>query len=240
MRRLARTLILAVPLAASCASSVPERAIPVHSATTPLARDGGYLERHRRQKALAAEGGWRLVFLGDSVTQGWESTGARVWETWYDRRRTLNLGISGDRTEHVLWRLQDGVLDGLDPALVVLMIGTNNSRSNTAREIADGVEASVRELRRRLPHTRVLLLAIFPRGATAQDPDRIVTAEASAMIRALADDDGVRWLDVGDVFVGAGGALSTDIMPDLLHLSEIGYQRWAEAIEPEVAGALRD
>ncbi len=105
----------------------------------------------------------QLLFIGDSITHGWEGGGKEVWQKYYEKRHAINLGIGGDRTEHVLWRLDHGNLDGLHPKLAVLMIGTNNSGSNTSEEIADGVQAIVEKLRTKVPECKVLILDIFPR-----------------------------------------------------------------------------
>ena len=97
-----------------------------------------------------------------------------MWTKYYADRNALNLGFSGDRTENVLWRLQNGEIDGIAPKLAVIMIGTNNTghRSDPPEQIAAGVQAILSELQQRLPDTKVLLLAIFPRGADKDDPMR--------------------------------------------------------------------
>jgi beta-glucosidase len=133
----------------------------------------------------------------------------------------------------VLWRIEDGVLDGLSPQQVVLMIGTNNSGTNTSREIADGVESIVRELKSRLRFADIIVLGIFPRGAQQHDRLRQVNIGANRLIaQRTAFDERVHFFDIGHVFVDETGNLSTDIMPDLLHLSVEGYRRWADALAP--------
>lgn len=216
---------------------------PVHVATTPVPReDGWWVERHALLNERAAGDDVKLVFLGDSITQGWEGAGKDVWETAYGDRGAINLGIGGDRTEHVLWRLENGNLpDSLQPELVVLMIGTNNTGANTPDEIADGVTAIVRTLWLELSKTDILVLSIFPRGKDGEDTRRQVNEGANDRIAKLPElfgDDRVRVLDIGERFLEADGTLSEEIMPDLLHLSPEGYTRWARAIETRVANAL--
>ena len=211
----------------------------LHSAVNPEPRDRqGWMERYEAMNARVKQAGVDLVFIGDSITQGWEGSGKDVWAKHYGRRNAVNLGIGGDRTQHVLWRLDHGNLDGISPKLAVVMIGTNNSGNNTPEEIADGVEAIVEKLHAKLPGTKVLLLAIFPRGENGQDAKRQVNQEANERIAKLDDGERVRYLDIGPRFLQDDGTLTREIMPDLLHLSEKGYTLWAAAIESPVAEAL--
>jgi beta-glucosidase len=197
-------------------------------------RDANWKKRHDSINERVKSGKVDLVFIGDSITQGWERAGAKVWEETYARRNAANLGIGGDRTQHVLWRLDNGNIDGIKPKLAVLMIGTNNSGNNTSEQIAAGVKAIVQKLRDKLPDTKVLVLAIFPRGADQDDPRRKVNEGANAIIKNLADDKMVFYLDIGPKFLSSDGTLSKEIMPDLLHLNETSYTIWAKAIEPSV------
>lgn len=201
-----------------------------------------------RARQGAEKGDIDLIFLGDSITFGWRNEGAKVWEERYGARHAVNFGIGGDRTQHLLWRVLNGNLDGLAhpksghaPRLVVLMIGTNNSngRDNTGAEIGEGIKACVEAIRRKLPETKVLLLSIFPRGERP-DAQREKNAEASRIAAGAADNKTVFSMDIGDRFLEPDGTLSRKVMPDLLHLSEEGYRRWAAAIEPKVREILGD
>jgi beta-glucosidase len=206
----------------------------LHEAVIPITRDGEKLTRHERFNARVQQGNVDLVFIGDSITEGWEGAGAEAWQNHYGGRNAVNLGIGGDRTQHVLWRLDHGNIDGISPKLAVLMIGTNNSGTNSPEQIADGIKAIVARLRARLPETRVLVLGVFPRGADPSDARRQVNERTNQLIAGLGGGYRVHYLDIGPKFLAADGALSTDIMPDLLHLSPAGYQIWAEAIEEKV------
>ena len=191
--------------------------------------------RHEAINERARQGDVDLVFLGDSITQGWNDN--EVWQKFYGHRRAANQGIGGDRTQHVLWRIDHGNLEGLSPKLVVLMIGTNNARANSPQEIAAGIRAIVERLREKLPETKVLLLAIFPRSEMP-DELRATNTEASRLVADLDDGRMVHYLDIGPHFLSEDGTISKEIMPDFLHLSLAGYQIWAEAIEAHVARLL--
>ena len=227
-------------LASILSSPVVARAddAALHSALKPAKRTGWHLERHEKMNERVAQGDADLLMIGDSITQAWESGGKKVWDQYYGDRKAVNLGISGDRTQHVLWRLDNGNIKGLDPKLAVIMIGTNNSGSNTPEEIADGTTAIVKRLRTKLPKMKVLILGVFPRGTNDADPRRQVNMKANAIVAKLADDQMVHYLDISQQFLTADRTLSKSIMPDLLHLTPAGYRIWAESIEPAVAELL--
>ncbi len=216
-----------------------------NTATTPIPRDASWVKRHEGFVAQAKQGGIDLLFLGDSITDGWRSAGRTVWDKYYAPRHAANFGISGDRTEHVLWRMEHGELDGLKPKVVVLMIGTNNTgrerdgqSRNTTPEIIEGVTTVVRGLRAKLPESKVLLLAIFPR-ATLEDPQRAQVALINTVLAKLDDGKMVNFLDIGARFLEPDGTLPKGIMPDLLHPNAKGYQIWADAIEPTLEEMLK-
>lgn len=206
----------------------------LHSATKPVPRSGGWMKRHESFNKRVAQGKCDLIFIGDSITQGWEGRGRKVWAKFYAKRNVVNLGISGDRTQHVIWRLDNGNLYRIKPKAAVIMIGTNNSGSNTSQEIADGLGVIVKQLRKKLPDTKLLLLGVFPRGTNNTDKRRKVNEGANAIFKKLADGKAVHYLDIGPNFLQKDGTLPREIMPDLLHLSEKGYTIWAESIEAKL------
>jgi lysophospholipase L1-like esterase len=207
--------------------------------TKPVPKDGAWMKRHESFLERAAGGDVDLLFLGDSITQGWG--GAKgVWERYYGPRKAANFGIGGDRTQHVLWRVENGELDGIKPKVVVLMIGTNNARDDSADQIAEGIEAIVKDLREKLPRARILLLGVFPRGEKPDaNPAREKLAAVNERIKKL-DDGGktVKYLDIGGRFLDEDGTISREIMPDFLHLSGKGYRIWADAMEPTLWSLL--
>lgn len=210
-----------------------------HAAITPVPRDGNWMQRHEAINRRTREGNIDLVFLGDSITQGWGNN--ETWKRYFAPRNAANMGIGGDRTQHVLWRLDHGNVEGIKPKLVVLMIGTNNSNGddNTAEEIGDGIKAIVAKLREKLPETKVLVLGIFPRGEKP-NPQRDKNAKASQLASEAADDKMVFYLDIGQQFLTADDTLTKKIMPDYLHLSPQGYEIWAKAINDKVTELMAE
>jgi len=209
-----------------------------NDAVIPATRGESWMRRHESFNQRAQQGNVDLIFIGDSITQSWEGDpprgGKQVWAEFYGQRNAVNLGISGDRTQHVLWRLENGNLEGIKPKLAVLMIGTNNSASNTSEQIAAGVKAIVEKLRAKLPSTRILVLAIFPTGSNPSSRLRRTNEGANEIIQGLADNQMIFFLDIGPRFLATDGTLSREVMPDLLHLNEASYRTWAESIEPQV------
>ena len=170
-----------------------------------------------------------LLFIGDSITHSWERGGKSTWDRYYGDRKAVNLGFSADRTQHVLWRLINGKLDASRPKVAVVMIGTNNVNTDTPNEIFAGVRGICNTLQAILPETKILLLAIFPRGATADNWRRTSNDTANALIAGLADGEQIHYLDIGDAFLEPDGTLPESIMPDALHPNErVGRRpRWA-------------
>jgi lysophospholipase L1-like esterase len=194
----------------------------------------GHLERTKKGNA-------DVVFLGDSITQGWGGAGAPVWKERFEPLKAVNYGIGGDTTREVLYRLNDGALDGLKPKAVVLLIGTNNFglSGDSVADTVKGVEAVVATVRKKAPGAKVLLLGIFPRDRGAGTAYRKKIAEANEAIAKLADGKAVVYLDVGKKFLAEDGSLPADIMPDALHLSEKGYGVWADAIDEPLKKMLK-
>ncbi len=230
----AQTAAPAKPVAKPEAKPAAKPQITVPT-TEPVNRDGA---RHQLINSRAVPGQVDLLFIGDSITQGWEGAGKEAWEKHFGKRKPMNAGIGGDRTQHVLWRLENGNIKGITPKAAILMIGTNNSGVNTSEEIAAGITAIVAKLRKELPETKILLLAIFPRGADKSDAKRKVNEGANAIIAKLADGNHVYFVDLAPKFLAEDGTLSKDIMPDLLHLSPKGYEIWASSIDGKVAELL--
>jgi lysophospholipase L1-like esterase len=235
----------ALPLPAQTTNAAGSETIMVNTATNPVPRDPAWVRRHEGFLKIAQAGGVKLLFLGDSITDNWRSRGSNVWNHCYGDRHAANFGIGGDRTQHVLWRIDQGELDGLKPKVVVLMIGTNNtgkenngSPRNTVPETIAGVKAVVARIRAKLPDTKILLLGVFPRGAL-DNPQRAQVALINTVIAKLDDGKMIRFLDIGPQFLDADGNLPRSIMPDLLHPSEAGYQIWADAMEPTLAKMLK-
>ena len=224
-------------------------------AVTPVPRPdkSWWMPRHQGVLDREAKGNVDLLMIGDSITHFFDKRGKAVWDKYYAPRNAVNLGFSGDRTEHVIWRLQHGELDGISPKLAVIMIGTNNSNGDeyTAEEIADGIKAIVCLVHTKLPETKILVLAIFPRGDAAQRHNKKLHAatynaqwakndKASELASKVADGKTIFYLDINKAFLNDKGELTRDIMPDLLHPNAKGYEIWAKAMEPTVAKLMGD
>ena len=232
-------LLLSSVLLTSCSTDLGAQDTKPHSAITPASRGGGWMNRHNSYNTRMAKGSVDLIFIGDSITQAWESVGRRVWKKYYGERNAVNLGISGDRTENVLWRLDNGNIKGITPKTAVIMIGTNNTgrNPNTPSEIVDGITAIISKLRKKLPNMKILLLDIFPRGQRF-NTQRGDIAQVNQTVRKLNDGAHVHYLAIGHHFLEADGSLDKKIMPDFLHLSTQGYEIWAASIEGKLKELL--
>jgi beta-glucosidase len=193
-----------------------------------------------KRQLIAAGTPPEIVFIGDSITQGWEKEGRSVWERHFAQLHGLVLGFGGDRTENALWRLQHGEIDGIAPKAVVLMIGTNNTghRAEVPETTAAGIKRLLDEIRQRLPEAQVLLLAIFPRGEKPDDGQRQLNQTINKLIAGYADGRRVHFLDIGAALLQPDGTLSKDVMPDLLHPNEKGYEIWQRAMAPTLQQLL--
>jgi lysophospholipase L1-like esterase len=222
---------------------------PADVAAPKLGKDGNlepkFKRLHEQFLVRRTSGPIDVLFLGDSITENWGGRGKDVWAKTYGDMNPANFGIGGDKTQHVLWRIDNGELDGISPKVLVLMIGTNNVPGDaySAEDILNADTKIVQEIRQKLPNTKILLLAIFPRGADPTDPKVIpLRAKIKTVNEGLAKlDDGstIRYLDIGDKFLDADGNLPKDIMPDALHPNAKGYQIWADSMAPLLAEMLK-
>lgn len=194
-----------------------------------------WYELHAQDVTLAIEGSAPLIFIGDSITQGWNVAGQKYWEEAFEPLGAVNFGIGGDTTQNLLWRLQYGATENLDPKAVMLLIGTNNfsfSDNDKPETIAAGIIAVVDQLNLSYPNADILLMGVFPRRESPDDHLRASTKRINGIISQLEARDEVTYLDIKDQLLETGGTLSKEVMPDFLHLSEEGYRRWTEAILP--------
>lgn len=230
-------LALGVPPAGVASAQQPQTQT-WNPAITPAPRND-WIDRHNGFVARARDGGVDLLFVGDSITDAWRNRGKSVWTERYEPLRAANFGIGGDRTEHVLWRLQNGELDGINPKVTVLMIGTNNTHRDSATQIVEGVTTIVKEIRQRTPNTKILLLAIFPRAEKADHPLRQKINEINPQIAKLDDGKHIFFLDINDKFLQPDGVVPASIMPDFLHPNEEGYRIWGDAMADKLAELLK-
>ena len=263
MKLSAFTILIVLGLAISARAQAPAAVAPAATSTIPavppivvklppqapdvaaqkFGPDGkvnpGFATSHEKFVQTAQKGTAELVFLGDSITAGWGSKNA-IWEKAFGAYKPANFGIGGDRTQHVLWRILNGELEVIKPKAVVIMIGTNNSGSDPAEGIANGIKMIVQTVRDKQPQAKILLLAVFPRGEKASpNPGRDKLKQVNATIAKLDDGKNIHYLDIGDKFLQPDGSISKEIMPDSLHLSEAGYQIWADAIGPKLSELMK-
>lgn len=195
--------------------------------------DPGFIAAHDRNVARAKKGDVDCLFIGDSITSNWGKY-KPLWEKYFANYKPANFGIGGDCTQHVLWRVQNGELDGIAPKVVVLMIGTNNSNFHSADATANGVKEIVNTISTKLPNTKILLVSVFPRG---EKPNayRAKNEKVNTAIQSFADNSKVFYLDIWNNFLQPDGTITKEIMPDSLHLSEAGYVIWGDAMAPKLA-----
>ena len=234
-----------------CAALLPLAAQAQSTAVEPAPQRGqGWMNRHDAFLAEAKRGGIDLLFLGDSITDFLRdpARGLPVWERNFAPLHAANFGISADRTQHLLWRLDHGEVDGISPKVVVLLIGTNNTGwesdlktpRNSTEEALQGVTLIVHTLLTKLPHTKILLMAVFPRADEKGPPPGKQIPEINAALARLADGKFVQFLDLGPKLLDAKGEVSRDLMPDLLHPNTRGYEIWADALREPLARLMAD
>ena len=199
--------------------------------------DAWWTERHAKKLAdLKNTKSVDLLWIGDSITHSWEGSGKDVWDEFYAKRNPFNIGYSGDRTENVLWRLENGEIDGIQPKLIVMMIGTNNTghRQDPSEQTVAGIKAILGRLRHRMAESKILLLGVFPRGENASDRLRVLNDQINTQLPTLADEEHIFFLDIGPAFLENKQSTYKELMPDLLHPNKAGYEVWAKAIEDKI------
>ena len=209
----------------------------------PQIRDKTWQAKHELKIKQTQEHGKdaQIIFIGDSITEMWDSNGKDVWAKYYAPRHAYNYGIGGDSTMHVLYRIENKELDGMKPKVAVLMIGTNNLKENEnqnypAPDIARGVQEILHQLSVRLPSTKVILLGILPRpspyGAKAQ--------KVNDLLSKMANGKTIFWLDMKSAFAGADGKQKNELfMGDRVHILASGYEVWHKTMEPLLVKLLQ-
>ena len=215
-------------LAIACVLLAGRCALAAESATEPVSRDkASWQTRNQAMNDRVKQGRVDLIYIGDSIVQRFETDGRQVWNKYYAPRHAVNLGISGDRTQHVLWRLQHGNIEGISPKLAIVMIGQNNGPDNSAEEIADGVKAIVDTLRAKLPETKILLLGITFRGEKPNE-EQVKLAKSNEILAKLDDQKHVFFMNINKIFLADDGSIPASLMPDstaLLHTPSFPRKR---------------
>lgn len=230
-------------------ASAADAAAPAAAAKTPPAdptvgapkRDtGAFLKKHEAILQRGKAGPIGVLFLGDSITENWKSKAPELWKHYEEKYQAADFGIGGDRTQHVIWRIENGELDGIHPKVVVFMLGTNNTSDNSADQIVAADKKIIRLVQAKIPDTKVIVMAILPRGPRKNSdgtPDdgvhrmEVINA-ANAQLAKLDNGKTIRYLDIGPKYLGADGKIPNDLMPDQLHPNAAGYQIWVDAMQP--------
>ena len=236
--------VLAAAMMTTLAFGDVRAVTPVPQSRDP---DNWWMKRFAEKQRLVEAGGSQVVFIGDSITHFWESTGRVYWERFFagEPYKSLNLGMGGDRTEHVLWRIDHGELDGYEAKVVVLMIGTNNTGQFTEKKepvgnTVIGIRTVLDRIRTKQPKAKIVLCAIFPRGRDATDDNRRRNNMVNGRVRCFADGKNIFWCDLNDQFLKADGTLPAEMFPDGLHPNYAGYKIWAKAVLPYIQSAVND
>jgi beta-glucosidase len=217
-----------------------------NDAIIPVPRpDEWWQNRHKAEVERAKKGDSDLAFIGDSITHGWgggpeadERFNHETWDKAFGKYKPINLGFSGDRTQHVLWRLQNGELDGVKPKVMVIMIGTNNIGGNTPEQITAGVSSILDWIHAHQGQAKVVLHAIFPRSPNPDNRARRLVEATNRLLEPLAEKKGAIFLDINAKFLDEYGVLSPSIMPDYLHPNLDGYKIWADGLTPTLKKLL--
>ncbi len=224
---------------------MPVPTLPESCQAAPRERDPNYqgvhwIDTHKalvEKTATAVESdNCELLFCGDSITAQWiHGQGPESWNTHFAPRGALNIGIGGDETQHLLWRLQNNpYIKQLKPKHIILLIGTNNlgNAQHSPEDTARGIQTVINNLQQALPKAILHLLAIFPRSQQSDEPLRQAVCATNALLEKQDWPSGVIHHDIGNIFLEADARICEDVMYDYLHLTERGYQRYAEALIP--------
>lgn len=203
------------------------------------------IDRHNDTIARVAEaakkGGPKVYFIGDSITELWSQDGKEVWKTEIEPLDAMNTGVSGDKTQNMLYRLENKEFDGISPRVVVVLAGINNiifDPSVTPEDLVRGIEQVVKVVRTKSPKSEVLLLSILPAGKP-DNPLRERIKTANKLLKKHADGKQVHFLDIHDAFLQPDGNFIEETSNDQVHLTEKGYAIWAKAMKPKLNELLK-
>jgi beta-glucosidase len=221
-------------------------AIQTPNTITPVPRpDEWWKKRHAAAVERAKQGNSDLAFVGDSITHGWgggpekdERFNRDIWDKTFAAYKPINLGFSGDRTQHVLWRLQNGEMDGVKPKVVVIMIGTNNIGSDSPEDIVKGIGSIIDWLHKNQKQAKLVVHAIFPRSPNPDNRPRRKVEDTNRLLETLVRQKHEIYLDINAQFLDEYGVLRSNIMPDYLHPNQVGYKIWADGLSPTLKRLL--
>ena len=241
--------LLGIILLSGCASrdnnSTPE--ITKNPAALAIKGEGEWwIERHQTILSRLTKDP-ELILIGNSIFQSLDDENRQeVWEKYLDQYRTVNMGISGDRTENVIWRLQNGSLENINPKVAVILIGTNNTDGNhypnisTPEELAGGIWKICEIVEEKLPDTKILIMGILPYGYKPSHRDNINKATNSLSSNFPEKNPIIHYTDIGHVYLDTGGKVRKELMPDYLHPNSEGHLLMFEALEDEIARLMEE
>ena len=231
-----KSLLLVCFIGTELIAKEPETVIPSRQNEWWMSRHEAILEKINKEKDKI-----NFVMIGDSITHFMENRANTLLKETFPAIHELNLGYSADKTENVLWRLRNGEIKGVNPKLVMIMIGTNNAghRKDKPKDTAKGIELILEEVKKQCPESKVLLLSIFPRGETKEGQHHLINQEVNKIIAAYADQKKVFHLDINKHFLNEEGNLKKEYMPDLLHPNLEGYKVWMKAIKGTVETLMK-
>jgi lysophospholipase L1-like esterase len=214
---------------------------PVHHGNALISPEHPSLKSTRAteviKQATDHPGNYDIEFIGDAITQGWEDAGKNVWQEFYGKRKTINMGVSGDQPQHVLWRIEHAQLDGINAKAAVVMIGTNAADHHLPADILEGITTLVNLVHQRQPNTKIILVGLFPYTPTFSAV-RGNSLQINQVLARLDDGKNIFFLDIGPQLITNDGAISQDMMHDPQHPTEAGYRAWANAMEPKLRKIL--
>jgi lysophospholipase L1-like esterase len=235
------------PTLAALFGDTPREPIPANNAIVPVSKleQDGYDWFARHEAILKQQVDPEIVLIGDSITHFWggipespRANGPQAFASTFAGKRVTNLGFGWDRTQNVLWRLDHGELETQHPGTVVINIGTNNfagtknARANSPAEIVEGIREIILRVRSKAPPTKMILMAVFPRGEKATDPMRVKVSELNGLLESeFAKVPGITFLNLSDKLTQPDGSISREVMGDFLHPSERGYSIWGAALK---------
>lgn len=221
------------------AADVPAGAKPAkRTQDFPWMSVAAWERMHAEDALVARHDAVEVLFVGDSITAGWDSS---LWQQHFAPLKAANFGIGGDHTGNMLWRLQHGAIGNLKPKLVVVLAGVNNfgHLEETPEQIALGVASVVAQLQLAWPESRILLNGVFPFEESAKSPRRQQVKKLNELLAALGDDKKVFFKDYGGLFLAPDGSISAELMGDFLHPTTKGYEVWASAMLPDIRKLLQ-
>ena len=226
----------APPMPPEDARLIPTLAIPGFYADSPKQ----WMLMHESHVKRAKQGDVELLFLGDSITQGWNHA-PQVFDKAFGKWKTALFGIRGDKTGNLLWRLDHGEVDGLSPKVVVLLIGVNNlwGNANTDTEVAIGIVAVTDRIQLKLPHAKILLIGLLPTGEHIDLPVRNAILNVNRLLANAQLGEHIRYCDIGSSLLDEDGSISKGVMADFLHPTPLGYERAAKALGPIISEMMK-